>query len=109
MHEVIHKGQARGLTEPSAEALLGHAGHIGNLTEGDGALVVVLNVFRNALHTLADFLAHHIGVSAVGGDGVEFRSLGNHGHEVEEGADASERVLADDGFEGIVFFVVEYA
>ena len=97
------------MTEPSAEALLGHARHIGDLTEGDGTLVVVLNVFRNTLHTLADLLAHHIGVSAVGRDGVEFRSLGNHGHEVEEGADASERVIANDGFEGMVFFVVEYA
>ena len=109
MHEVVHKGQARGLTEPATKALLGHAGHIGDLAEGDGALVVVLNVFRNALHALADFLAHHIGIGAVGRDGIEFRSLGNHSHEVEEGADASERVIADDGFEGVVFFLVEYA
>ena len=96
------------MTEPSAEALLGHARHIGDLTEGDGTLVVVLNVFRNTLHTLADLLAHHIGIGAVGRDGVEFRSLGNHGHEVEEGTDASERVIAYDGFEGVVFFVVQY-
>ena len=60
MHEIIHKGQARGLAEPAAEALLCHAGHIGNFAKCDGALVVVLNVFRDALHTLADLLAHNI-------------------------------------------------
>ena len=51
LHEVVNESQARCLAEPTTEALFGHAGDVGDFTESDGVLVVVLDVFRDAFHS----------------------------------------------------------
>ena len=66
LHEVVYEGQAGGLAEPSAKALFGHAGDVGDFAEGDGVLVVVLDVFRDAFHALTELLAHDVGIGIVG-------------------------------------------
>jgi len=70
-------------------------------------LVVVLDVFRDAFHSLTELLAHNVRVGVVGGDGQEICPVGDHGHEVEKRANTTEGVFADDGGEGLVFGVVE--
>lgn len=97
------------MTEPSAEALFGHAGDVGDFAQGDGVLVVVLDVFRDAFHSATEFLTHDVGIGVVCGDSEEVRAVGDHGHEVEKCADAAEGVFADDGGEGLVFGGVELA
>ena len=109
MHEIVYEGQAGGLAEPSAEALFGHAGDVGDFAEGDGVLVVVLDVFRDAFHSSTELLTHDVGIGVVCGDSEEVRTVGDHGHEVEKCADAAEGVFADDGGEGLVFGGVELA
>jgi len=97
------------LAEPATEALFGHAGDIGDFTKCNGVLVVVLDVFRDTFHSLTEFLAHHVRVGIVSGDGKEIWPVGDHGHEVEKRANATEGLFADNRGEGFVFGVVELA
>ena len=97
------------MTEPSAETLFGHAGDIGDFAQGDGVLVVVLDIFRDAFHSATELLTHDVGIGVVCGDSEEVRAVGDHGHEVEKCANATQWVFTDDGGEGFVFGIVELA